>query len=150
MFSSLQCAMFVVLMTLSSFLTFRTLIHRSESDLVNVVEQRIWHSVLEGDFEKLPGQGKPLKMEGNPHMDPAEDLAYRILYQNGFAPEWIELNKEIRFHMERWRRALRMSWKRKADSCTGDAPRREELWSADLKFLEHELNEINKKVGACC
>jgi DnaJ family protein C protein 28 len=114
---------------------------------MNVVEQRIWHSVIEGDFEKLPGQGKPLKLEGNPHMDPAEDLAFRILHQNGFAPEWVELNKEIRFHMERWRRALRLSWKRKADPLGGDAaPRQEEIWRADLKYLEEELNQINKKV----
>ncbi|KAK1389564.1 hypothetical protein POM88_017742 [Heracleum sosnowskyi] len=30
---------------------------RSETDIINVVEQRIWHSMEEGQFENLPGKG---------------------------------------------------------------------------------------------
>ncbi|MCO5578592.1 hypothetical protein L7F22_032436 [Adiantum nelumboides] len=119
---------------------------RSETDVANVVEQRIWHSALEGNFEKLPGKGKPLKEEGNPHADPAEDLMYRILSKNGFAPEWVELNKEIRFHMERWRRVLKLCWSRKMNPLYGDESRRDALWRANLKILEEELKDINKKV----
>ncbi|KAI5081343.1 hypothetical protein GOP47_0004526 [Adiantum capillus-veneris] len=119
---------------------------RSETDLANVVEQRVWHSALEGDFENLPGKGKPLKEEGNPHADPAEDLMYRILSKNGFAPEWVELNKEIRSHMERWRRNLKLCWRRKVNELSGNESHRDALWSADLKILEAELKDINKKV----
>ncbi|KAH7426652.1 hypothetical protein KP509_10G010500 [Ceratopteris richardii] len=119
---------------------------RSETDFTNVVEQRIWHSALEGGFDKLAGKGKPLKEEGNPHVDPAEDLLYRVLSKNGFAPEWVELNKEIRFHMERWRRALKYSFSRRWDTKFGDEISREEAWRGDLRILEQELKDINKKV----
>lgn len=102
--------------------------------------------MLEGQFEKLPGKGKPLETQGNPHADPAEDLLYRIMGKNGFAPEWVELNKEIRFHMERWRRALQFAWSRKLDPLNIDEARREVIWKADLKRLEEDLKDINRKV----
>ncbi|KAI5080687.1 hypothetical protein GOP47_0003870 [Adiantum capillus-veneris] len=89
---------------------------RSETDLANVVEQRVWHSALEGDFENLPGK------------------------------EWVELNKEIRSHMERWRRNLKLCWRRKVNELSGNESHRDALWSADLKILEAELKDINKKV----
>ncbi|CAA6673367.1 unnamed protein product [Spirodela intermedia] len=76
---------------------------RSETDIANVVEQRIWRSMEEGQFENLPGKGKPLDLADNPHADPAEDTLYRILSRNGCAPEWIELNKEIRRSIGEWR-----------------------------------------------
>ncbi|KAL1200186.1 hypothetical protein V5N11_017074 [Cardamine amara subsp. amara] len=76
---------------------------RSETDIINVVEQRIWHSMEEGQFENLPGKGKPLNLHTNPHVDPAEDTLYRILNKNGFAPEWVDLNKEIRNKAKEWR-----------------------------------------------
>ncbi|RLM61501.1 hypothetical protein C2845_PM14G20750 [Panicum miliaceum] len=76
---------------------------RSETDIVNVVEQRIWHSMEEGHFENLPGKGKPLNLNSNPHADPAEDTLYRILSRNSCAPEWVELNKEIRGMIAGWR-----------------------------------------------
>ncbi|KAL9272367.1 DnaJ homolog subfamily C member 28-like protein [Drosera capensis] len=69
---------------------------RSETDIINVVEQRIWQSMEEGHFENLPGEGKPLDLSTNPHADPAEDTLYKILSKNKCAPEWVELNKEIR------------------------------------------------------
>lgn len=53
--------------------------NRSETDIIGVVEQRIWHSMEEGQFENLPGKGKPLNLSTNPHADPAEDTLYRIL-----------------------------------------------------------------------
>ncbi|MCL7048029.1 hypothetical protein MKW94_012296 [Papaver nudicaule] len=56
----------------------------SETDIINVVEQRIWQFMEEGKFENLPGK------------DPAEYTLFRILKQNGCAPEWVELNKEIK------------------------------------------------------
>ncbi|KAG2580735.1 uncharacterized protein LOC120680024 [Panicum virgatum] len=83
---------------------------RSETDIVNVVEQRIWHSMEEGHFENLPGKGKPLNLNSNPHADPAEDTLYRILSRNGCAPEWVELNKEIRGMIAGWRSALKKAW----------------------------------------
>eukprot|EP00256_Glycine_max_P066376 XP_025980971.1 dnaJ homolog subfamily C member 28 isoform X1 [Glycine max] len=111
---------------------------RSETDMINVVEQRIWHSMEEGQFENLPGKGKPLKLDTNPHADPAEDTLYRILSKNGCAPEWVELNKEIRSKISEWRKSLKKAW---ATKCSGDHSE----WVESTEALKSQLREINDK-----
>ncbi|KAK9213051.1 hypothetical protein WN943_002437 [Citrus x changshan-huyou] len=112
---------------------------RSETDIIGVVEQRIWHSMEEGQFENLPGKGKPLNLSTNPHADPAEDTLYRILSKNGCAPEWIELNKEIRNQVSAWRVALKKAWTSK---CNGDSSK----WAESSETLKRQLRDINDKV----
>ncbi|XP_008779014.1 dnaJ homolog subfamily C member 28-like [Phoenix dactylifera] len=112
---------------------------RSETDIINVVERRIWHSMEEGHFENLPGKGKPLDLSANPHADPAEDTLYRILSRNGCAPEWVELNKEIRSSIAEWRSALKKAWaKRSNDEDSG--------WLEDSEALKAQMRGINDKV----
>lgn len=94
----------------------------------------------EGHFENLPGKGKPLKLDTNPHADPAEDTLYRILSKNGCAPEWIELNKEIRSKISEWRASLKKAW---ADKCSGD----DSKWVESSEDLKLQLKEINNKVS---
>ncbi|CAL1373035.1 unnamed protein product [Linum trigynum] len=114
---------------------------RSETDIINVVEQRIWHSMEEGQFENLPGKGKPLNLETNPHADPAEDTLYRILSKNGCAPEWVELNKEIRSQISEWRSGLKKAW---ASKCSGNDP--SSKWVEVSAALKAQLRGINDKV----
>ncbi|GMH09872.1 hypothetical protein Nepgr_011713 [Nepenthes gracilis] len=112
---------------------------RSETDIINVVEQRIWQSMEEGHFENLPGKGKPLDLGTNPHADPAEDTLYRILSKNGCAPEWVELNKEIRSQVAEWRLALKKAWTNKRN---GD----ETKWVECSEALKIQIRGINDKV----
>ncbi|KAB8109607.1 hypothetical protein EE612_045926 [Oryza sativa] len=112
---------------------------RSETDIINVVEQRIWHSMEEGHFENLPGKGKPLNLNSNPHADPAEDTLYRILSRNGCAPEWVELNKEIRGMIARWRSALRKAWANRSEDDRS-------TWHDDHRLLQEQIRQINDKV----
>ncbi|KAJ6969268.1 nucleobase:cation symporter [Populus alba x Populus x berolinensis] len=93
----------------------------------------------EGQFENLPGRGKPLNLSTNPHADPAEDTLYRILSKNGCAPEWVELNKEIRCQISEWRLALKKAWMSK---CNGDHSE----WIEGSEILQVQLRHINNKV----
>ncbi|XP_070021242.1 uncharacterized protein [Nicotiana sylvestris] len=110
-----------------------------ETDIINVVEQRIWHSMEEGQFENLPGKGKPLDLNTNPHVDPAEDTLYRILSRNKCAPEWVELNKEIRSNVVDWRSALKKAWTHK--DTVGDSK-----WIEASESLKLQMRDINNKV----
>ncbi|KAF5750451.1 dnaJ subfamily C member 28-like [Tripterygium wilfordii] len=112
---------------------------RSETDIINVVEHRIWQSMEEGHFENLPGKGKPLDLSTNPHADPAEDTLYRILSKNGCAPEWVELNKEIRNNIAEWRLALKRAW---CNKCSGENSQ----WIESSEALKVQLRDINNKV----
>lgn len=52
-------------------------------------------AIERGEFDNLEGTGKPLNLEDNP-FEPAElHMVHKILKNNGFAPYWIELGKEI-------------------------------------------------------
>ncbi|XP_009590766.1 uncharacterized protein [Nicotiana tomentosiformis] len=96
-------------------------------------------SVNDRQFENLPGKGKPLDLNTNPHADPAEDTLYRILSRNKCAPEWVELNKEIRSNVVDWRSALKKAWTHK-DS-VGDSK-----WIEASESLKLQMRDINNKV----
>lgn len=112
---------------------------RSETDIINVAEQKIWHAMLEGQFENLPGKGKPLNLSTNPHADPAEDTLYRILAKNRCSPEWVELNKEIRNRISEWRSVLKRAWGMK---CKGNSHE----WNECSEALKVQIGDINGKV----
>ena len=59
------------------------------------VDEQIEEAMERGEFTNLPGKGKPLKLETNPYLTPQVRMANRLLKENGFAPRWIELKKEI-------------------------------------------------------
>ncbi|XAR69677.1 hypothetical protein NMG60_11001367 [Bertholletia excelsa] len=112
---------------------------KSETDIMNIVEQRIWHSMEEGQFENLPGKGKPLNLDTNPHADPAEDTLYRILSRNKCAPEWVELNKEIRDNIAEWRLALKRALVHREQGNNSK-------WNESSEALKLLLRGINDKV----
>ncbi len=61
----------------------------------NPAEKKIREAMERGEFDNLPGKGKPLKLDDNPFVPEDLRLAYHLLESNGFAPEWIELGAEI-------------------------------------------------------
>jgi len=53
--------------------------------------------MAKGDFDNLPGKGKPLPYSHiNPYVDAMTFNINRILINNGYAPPWVTLEKEIR------------------------------------------------------
>ncbi len=83
---------------------------RSLEEWQNLVEQRIQEAMERGDFDNLPGKGKPLRREPNPFVDPADDLAYSLLRGQGFTLQWIEERKLIQADIEAARTRLHRAW----------------------------------------
>ena len=52
-------------------------------------------AVERGEFDNLEGAGKPLDLEENPYEPTDVRMLHKVLKDNGFAPYWIELKKEI-------------------------------------------------------
>jgi hypothetical protein len=50
-----------------------------------VAEQKIQEALQNGEFDQLPGAGKPLAMEDLSHLPPETRMAYTILQNSGFA-----------------------------------------------------------------
>ena len=59
------------------------------------VEEQVRRAIEAGEFDNLPGKGKPLDLRA--YFETPEDLrmAYSILKSNNFVPEEVELLKEI-------------------------------------------------------
>jgi hypothetical protein len=49
-----------------------------------VAEQKILEALQNGEFDRLPGTGKPLVMEDLSHLPPETRMAYTILKNSGF------------------------------------------------------------------
>lgn len=61
----------------------------------DLVGAMIAKAMERGEFDNLEGAGKPLNLEENP-FEPVElHMVHKILKDNGYAPYWIELGKEI-------------------------------------------------------
>ncbi|MCK9985985.1 MAG: hypothetical protein AzoDbin1_02457 [Azoarcus sp.] len=60
-----------------------------------LAEQRIADAIRRGDFDRLPGAGKPLVFDDEPFQSPEQRMANRILKNAGFVPQEVLLRREI-------------------------------------------------------
>ena len=61
----------------------------------SLIERQIQDAMREGSFDNLPHQGAPLPKDENPHAG-EWGLAFNVLKGAGYAPPWIEADKEVR------------------------------------------------------
>lgn len=61
-----------------------------------IAEQRIQEAMERGEFDNLPGAGKPLTLEDDSHLPADLRIAYKILKNADCLPPELELRKEIR------------------------------------------------------
>lgn len=64
------------------------------------IEEQIRQAQERGDFDNLPGFGKPLQLVENVYAGD-KVMGYNLLKSNGYAPVEVELTKEIREERER-------------------------------------------------
>jgi hypothetical protein len=55
-----------------------------------LAEQRIAEAMARGDFDDLPGQGEPLRLDDDPLVPEDLRVAYRILRNAGYVPPEVE------------------------------------------------------------
>lgn len=70
----------------------RTLRLIGQHDLVGALMAK---AMEQGEFDNLEGTGKPLDLNENPFEASDLHMVNKILKNAGYAPYWIELNKEI-------------------------------------------------------
>lgn len=61
----------------------------------DIVEARIAAAIRQGEFENLPGCGKPLQLDDDQMVPEALRVAYRILKNSGHLPPQVGLRREI-------------------------------------------------------
>ncbi|NXO05004.1 DJC28 protein, partial [Rhinopomastus cyanomelas] len=109
-----------------------------------LVEDLIQESMAKGDFDNLSGKGKPLqKFSDCPHVDPMTHNLNRILIDNGYQPEWILMQKEIRETIERLRKSLVASRNKLGEPMT---PYRQKQWNHICEQFVEDIRKLNKRI----
>ncbi|KFQ20824.1 DnaJ subfamily C member 28, partial [Mesitornis unicolor] len=109
-----------------------------------LVEDLIQESMAKGDFDNLRGKGKPLqKFSDCPHIDPMTHNLNRILIDNGYQPEWILMQKEIRETIERLRKGIVASRIKLGEPMT---PHRQKQWNRICEQFVEDIGKLNKRI----
>ncbi|NXM78629.1 DJC28 protein, partial [Serilophus lunatus] len=109
-----------------------------------LVEDLIQESMAKGDFDNLSGKGKPLrKFSDAPHIDPMTHNLNRILIDNGYQPEWILLQKEIRETIERLREGAVAARRKLGEPMS---PPEREQWGRVCEQFMQDIRKLNKRV----
>lgn len=126
---------------------FKTHAIKTKYGFDRVVEDLIQEAMSKGEFENLECAGKPLShaQSQNPYVDFTQHKLNKILLDNGFTPEWITLQKEIRIDINDLEKILTeyRSYIGEAPLSSADA----DEWSKVLERLEYRATDINKKIN---
>ena len=120
------------------------------------VSKQIQEAVERGDFKDLPGKGKPQQFDDNPYISPEVRMINRMLKDKGFAPRWIEVDKEIRAETENAEKLIenlkgrrgRLEAQLRAQPLKRDAIRSvfELERSRGLEAYTVQLQQLNRKI----
>ena len=92
----------------------------SDEAFEDPVEVKIKAAMAEGEFDNLPGKGKPIDLKG--YMETPEHLraAYHILKNAGYLPEEVRLKKEMELIKEKIMRSKSKADKNKLNKELAD------------------------------
>lgn len=111
----------------------------------HLVEDLIQESMAKGDFDNLSGKGKPLKkFSGCSYIDPMTHNLNRILIDNGYQPEWILMQKEIKDTIEQLREAILVSRKKLGNPMT---PAEQKQWNQVCEQFQENIRKLNKRIN---
>jgi len=99
-----------------------------------MVEDVIREAIDRGDFDNLPGKGKPLNLAQDPLVDPITAIVSRMFRENELSHPLLEARKTIKADIERCRAELA--------SARGDPNR----WEQAVQKFRLRVNEINRDV----
>lgn len=121
----------------------------------NPVDEVIRDAMRKGEFDNLPGAGKPLQLDDESNVPPELRLSHRLLKQNDLTPEWITIGKEIEAAHETavtdLHNALRAYRGRVWDAERSEEPEMartlaEEDWLAAREEFRAAIAAVNKKL----
>jgi len=70
------------------------------SFIEKIAEERIRVAQENGDFDDLPGRGRPLDLDDDAHVPPELKMAWRVLKNAGCLPPELEAEREIHTALE--------------------------------------------------
>ncbi len=112
------------------------------------IEDQIRRAMEEGQFDNLPGKGKPLKLDENAFEDPEWRMAHKIMKDAGFSLPWIENRKEIEDDLETARAGLKRAWAWRQGGLANKQTRAyvEAEWQRAVTAFREKIVTLNKRI----
>jgi DnaJ family protein C protein 28 len=122
---------------------------------MDIIDEIIRDARSKGEFSNLPGEGKPLNLDDDPHTPPHLRMAHKILKENDLVPDWIEqgraLDHKYETILETLHRAAREYRGALNDALRSPQPeqqrqRAERAWQQAQAVLRDEATKYNREV----
>lgn len=121
------------------------------SNVQSWLERTIQEAQERGLFDNLEGAGRPINWEDESLIDEDWLMAFRIMREHGFAPQWIELNKELGMELKQAREILSRAWHWRQERLPGarEAQRRyiDGEWRRARAAFSETVAELNAKIA---
>ncbi len=104
------------------------------------VDVAIRKAMEAGEFNNLPGTGRPIDLNADANVPSDMQLAYKIMRENGIAPDWIVQSKAITAKIESWQSRLNNAYKNYR------ATKSEYAWMAAREKLGEDAEKLNKEI----
>lgn len=120
------------------------------SDRRNWIERAIREAQERGLFDDLDGAGRPINWQDESLVDEEWRMAFRIMREHGFAPEWIELHKEIGEELKQAREALLRAWRWRQEQLPDAREQQRHYidaeWQRARNTFAETIAELNSKI----
>ena len=112
------------------------------------IEELMRRAIADGKFDNLPGKGRPLQLDENPHEDPAWRMAFKMLKDSGFSLPWVETIREIEAEVEKARLALQRAWEWRREALEQNQPHPtvQAEWQRALDAFQAQVVALNKRI----
>jgi len=112
------------------------------------IDDAIQKAMQDGQFDDLPGKGKPLNLDENPFADPEWELAQHMLKSSGYTLPWIETRQQIEKELEEARSDLKHTWEWKQSKAAQKIPSAQvELqWQQRLSAFREKVISLNQRI----
>jgi len=112
------------------------------------IEEIIRRAIEEGKFDDLPGKGKPLQLDENPHEDPEWRVSHHILKSGGFTLPWIERLRQIEIDLGAARAKIAQDWTSYQENLAKNSETHsiESEWSQSVETLHKQIAGINDQI----
>ena len=111
------------------------------SRLESQAEKLLREAIERGEFDNVEGKGKPLDLRESPFEDPDLRTVHRLLRNAGFAPAWIEEQKDIARELDAARLKLSRAWK-----LFGKSNRAHPDWQRNVVEFREQVQELNDRI----
>ena len=118
----------------------------------DLISKRIEEAMRRGEFDHLPGHGRPLDLRREPFVPEDQQMAFKLLQNNDLTPAWIAERKDVLKGIEGFRQqvqAIAGQARTRWDAAQDDAHRHDlaMTWLRWITRWEGDIAAINRRIG---